>query len=71
MAALIELAKRLRLHVVAEGVETELQYDFLQTTGCDEIQGYFFSKPLSVPDFEGWMERQLRLCEVSAHSRAG
>src|SRR5688572_11327145 len=44
--AIITLAHNLRLKVVAEGVETEEQLRFLQLLRCDEIQGYFFSKPL-------------------------
>jgi diguanylate cyclase (GGDEF)-like protein len=44
--AIITLAHNLRLRVVAEGVETEEQLRFLQLLRCDEIQGYFFSKPL-------------------------
>jgi EAL domain-containing protein (putative c-di-GMP-specific phosphodiesterase class I) len=35
------------LKVVAEGVETEEQIEFLRVNGCDELQGFFFSKPVS------------------------
>jgi EAL domain-containing protein (putative c-di-GMP-specific phosphodiesterase class I) len=45
VVAIITLAHNLRLKVVAEGVETEAQLRFLQSLRCDEIQGYFFSKP--------------------------
>ena len=45
VVAIITLAHNLRLKVVAEGVETEDQLRFLQSLRCDEIQGYFFSKP--------------------------
>jgi EAL domain-containing protein (putative c-di-GMP-specific phosphodiesterase class I) len=46
--AIIVLAHSLRLSVVAEGVETREQLSVLTEYGCDEMQGYFFSKPLSV-----------------------
>ena len=48
-AAIIGMAKALRLRVIAEGVETTSQLDFLKAAGCDEIQGYWFSRPI-VPD---------------------
>jgi EAL domain-containing protein (putative c-di-GMP-specific phosphodiesterase class I) len=44
--AIINMAHSLRLKVVAEGVETHEQLDFLRVHGCDEIQGYLLSKPL-------------------------
>jgi diguanylate cyclase (GGDEF)-like protein/PAS domain S-box-containing protein len=48
--AIIEMGKALNLKVIAECVETEAQLAFLQSRQCDEIQGYYFSKPLSVSD---------------------
>ena len=50
--AIVSLAHSLRLKVVAEGVETPAQLDFLKMTGCDEYQGYHFSRPLPAADFE-------------------
>ena len=52
---IIDLAKSLDMTVVAEGIETQEQVDFLKTTECDLIQGYFYSKPISAKDFEEYM----------------
>lgn len=46
--AVISLAKTLNLKVIAEGVETEGQLAFLRAHDCEEIQGYYFSRPLVV-----------------------
>jgi diguanylate cyclase (GGDEF)-like protein/PAS domain S-box-containing protein len=48
--AIIDMAHSLDVRVVAEGVETTEQLDFLRQRGCDEIQGYYFSRPLSSDD---------------------
>ncbi|MBU4408528.1 MAG: EAL domain-containing protein [Proteobacteria bacterium] len=49
--SVISLAHRMRVGVVAEGVETEAQAGYLRQNGCDEIQGYLFSKPLPAEEF--------------------
>jgi len=53
--AIVSLAHSLHLKVVAEGVETPAQLYFLKTAGCDEYQGYHFSRPLPAADFERLM----------------
>ena len=46
MRAVVALARNLGLEVVAEGVETVMQLDQLKALGCDQGQGYYFSKPI-------------------------
>jgi EAL domain-containing protein (putative c-di-GMP-specific phosphodiesterase class I) len=53
--AIIAMAHGLRLSVVAEGVETVQQRDFLQASGCDLYQGYLFSRPVPASEFEALM----------------
>jgi diguanylate cyclase len=60
--AIVSLAHSLRLKVVAEGVETPAQLEFLKTAGCDEYQGYHFSRPLPAADFERLI-RESRECD--------
>lgn len=52
---MIQFAKTLRLTTIAEGVETKGQLDLLMHYGCDETQGYYFSKPLPPLEFERYM----------------
>ena len=51
VSAIIAMGKSLKHRVVAEGVETQLQRDFLQSQGCGEGQGFFFSRPVSADEF--------------------
>ena len=59
--AIVSLAHSLRLVVIAEGVETTEQLDFLREVGCDQYQGYYFSKPVKADNFESIMKRELLL----------
>ncbi len=50
-ATIINMGHDLGMTVVAEGVETQQQLEILRTMGCDELQGYLFSRPVSGDDF--------------------
>jgi EAL domain-containing protein (putative c-di-GMP-specific phosphodiesterase class I) len=56
--AIISLGHSLNLKVIAEGVETNAQQNFLVGKHCDEMQGYLFSRPLTVGDFEKLLQRR-------------
>jgi EAL domain-containing protein (putative c-di-GMP-specific phosphodiesterase class I) len=47
VTAIVALARSLKLSVLAEGVESKRQLDFLRDEKCDRVQGYFFSRPLN------------------------
>jgi EAL domain-containing protein (putative c-di-GMP-specific phosphodiesterase class I)/CheY-like chemotaxis protein len=63
--AIISLAHNLKLSVIAEGVETEAQLNFLRRRDCDEMQGYFFSKPVPADAFEKMLREQRKLTFAS------
>ncbi|WP_260294170.1 EAL domain-containing protein [Sedimenticola hydrogenitrophicus] len=62
--SIISMAHSLRLQVVAEGVETLEQLQFLQAHGCDLIQGFYFSKPLPAAGFSAWLDSDSRSRQV-------
>ncbi len=57
VTAIINMASSLGLHTIAEGVETAEQLAFLRLQGCDEVQGYYFSKPLTAEAFGEFLRR--------------
>jgi len=59
--AVASLARTLKLRVLAEGVETREQFEYLALHGCDRMQGFYLSKPLEAADFSAFMENHLRL----------
>jgi EAL domain-containing protein (putative c-di-GMP-specific phosphodiesterase class I) len=65
--AIISMAKGLKLKVIAEGVENEAQMSFLRSHHCDEIQGYYFSKPLAVDKVADKLRGQTAEARVRAH----
>lgn len=64
--AIISLAQRMKLRVISEGVETLEQLSYLRTRGCDEIQGYYFSKALPQEEFSSLVHSGKTLNEIKA-----
>jgi diguanylate cyclase (GGDEF)-like protein len=58
VSAILAMARELKVTTLAEGVETKEQLDFLQSKGCDYIQGYYFSKPLETDFFTQLLLKQ-------------
>ena len=59
-ATIIAMARAMGLNVVAEGVETAAQVEFLREHGCDEIQGYWLSRPLSPDDCMAFLQERVQ-----------
>jgi diguanylate cyclase (GGDEF)-like protein/PAS domain S-box-containing protein len=64
-STIISIGQQLKHKVIAEGVETVEQLEFLRQSGCDEVQGYLLSRPLPAEDFEGVLRENQ---ERAAHS---
>lgn len=58
VAAIISMARSLKLRVIAEGVETSVQRAFLAGLSCDEAQGYYFSRPVAPDVFADYVKRR-------------
>ena len=56
----VEMGKHLEVQSIMEGVETKAQSDFLEAIGCDIAQGYFYGKPMPIPEFEKVLEENHR-----------
>lgn len=56
VSSIISMAKQLNMKVLSEGVETQMQSDFLKTVECDMAQGYLYARPLPVKEFEQLLE---------------
>lgn len=61
VAAIIAMARSLSIGVIGEGVETIEQLDFLRRHGCDSMQGYYFSKPISAVEFTALLKEGRKL----------
>ena len=64
--AIVAIAHSLGMRVIAEGVETPLQLSIVRDLGCEEIQGFYLSKPLEAHAIAGWWNTQLRNVGVMA-----
>jgi len=60
----VSLGRNLGLNVIAEGVETEGQLNHLKAIGCEAFQGYWFSKPLPLPDFDIFVITRMRVAQA-------
>ncbi|MGN0598024.1 MAG: EAL domain-containing protein [Ruminiclostridium sp.] len=65
IASVIRMAKWLKIPVIAEGVETKEQVEFLKSLGCEYVQGFYFAKPMPVEDYEKYLDSE----EVYAESK--
>lgn len=70
VSAILAMAHSLGLKVVAEGVETTRQYQFLRDNGCGFVQGFLFSQPLPQHEFVSWLKQSLKKRPVSVSRRA-
>jgi diguanylate cyclase len=71
VSTMIAMARSLKKNVVAEGVETEEQMNFLRAEGCNEAQGYYFSKPVPAANFAKLLETGIESSRFGwTHSRA-
>lgn len=57
--SIVTIAHNLDLHVVAEGVEDEVQLSILEELNCQTVQGYYYSKPLSSSEFEQFLKQHI------------
>lgn len=63
LASVVDMCKKIGIHTLAEGVETQEQLDFLRSIGCEKVQGYFFDKPLPITDLRSNLESGKFKCE--------
>ena len=68
VGAVINMARSLGLLTIAEGVETEEQISFLRENGCDEMQGFYISRPLTAEQFEIFLKEHQVISNKSRHS---
>ena len=62
ISCVVDMAKRLKITSLCEGVETPEQSDYLAEIGCEIQQGYYFSKPIPQEDFEEFIDAHFNPC---------
>ena len=60
LSSVIDMADKMNIDIICEGVETEEQVDFLKHSKCDTAQGFFYAKPVPIADFEDMLENGIR-----------
>nr|MCR5403192.1 EAL domain-containing protein [Butyrivibrio sp.] len=63
LATIVNMAKELGIHTLAEGVETQEQYEFLKRIGCEKLQGYLFGKPVPTNEIDRSKDLIPEFCE--------
>ena len=58
ISSVVDMAKNLEMNVISEGVETQDQIDFLKEIDCNMVQGFYFSKPMKLKEFDELWEKQ-------------
>jgi len=56
--SIISIAKSFNMHIIAEGIESDIQYNYLEQRGCDYFQGYYCSKPINAMAFEEFIKKK-------------
>lgn len=70
VSAITGIARSLNLKLVAEGVETQKQLEYLTAVGCTLVQGFYFSKGIPFAEFRNWSPRSLRPNASAPHETA-
>ena len=59
VSSIINMANKMKISVICEGVETEEQVNFLRANNCDMVQGFFFARPIPENEFDSYAEKKL------------
>jgi len=68
VTSVVDMAKKIGIEVIAEGVELESQVDYLKSINCDYIQGYYFAKPMPIEDYEILLTKPVVHKEIKQHA---